>query len=209
MHKVYSIKKKKYSKKYFVNFVDFTFDSIELDIDIISKYCITVDTELDDETIAEAKDIQQYKDVKLAAYNYVSYKPRSETEVRRKLEEKKFGINHIDFAINFLYEFKLLDDEDFSQNFIKSYLKRKPSSEQKLYYELSRKGVSEEIITSSLTKVYPSDMKLDIATKAAMSHLKKISHKPKDKQKKLLADFLARRGFNWETIKKVLPEIID
>lgn len=209
MHKVYSIKKKKYSKKYFVNFVDFTFESIELDIDIISKYCITVDSELDDDTIAKAMDSQQYKNVKLAAYNYVSYKPRSETEVRRKLEEKNFGINHIDYAISFLYEFKLLDDEEYTKTFILNYIKRNPSGKFKLKQELRKRGIEENLISKSIINNYPNNDVLELAKIAADKHLRKVAHKPKEKQKNLIIDFLSRRGFEWDIILKTTENLFQ
>ncbi|MER3329838.1 MAG: RecX family transcriptional regulator, partial [Candidatus Kapaibacterium sp.] len=146
MHKVYSIKKKRYSKKYFVNFVDFTYDSIELSLDVIMKYGITKDSEIDDETIQKALNVQSLKDAKLAAYNYVSYKQRSEFEVREKLKTKEFNQVSIDFAISFLFEFKLLDDEEFAQGYIIAYIKNKPSGKYKLIHELRKRGIEESLI---------------------------------------------------------------
>lgn len=207
MHKVYSIKKKKYSKKYFVNFVDFTFDSIELSLDVIMKYGIAKDKEIDENTLIEAIGEQRLKDAKNSAYNFVSYKPRSEYEVRKKLESKDFSLDIIDSAINFLYEFGLLDDKKFAEMFINSYLKAKPSGLYKLTYELKKRGIDQMIIEQSIMSFYPNDKSVELAQEAARKHLKKISHKPAENQKKLIYDFLSRRGFNWEDINKVLEKM--
>lgn len=208
MHIVYSIKKKRYSKKYFVNFVDFTHDSIELGLDVIMKYVITKDSEIDDATIQEALDEQSLKDAKLAAYNYVSYKPRSEHEVREKLRTKEYNQASIDYAISFLYEFKLLDDEEFAQSYIVSYVKNKPSGKFKLVHELRKRGIEESLIDKSITNYYPYDNTIEMAVSAAKKHLRKVSHKPKEKQKQLVADFLSRRGFDWDTVNKVTENLI-
>ncbi|PKL78300.1 MAG: hypothetical protein CVV25_12190 [Ignavibacteriae bacterium HGW-Ignavibacteriae-4] len=208
MHKVYSIKKKRYSKKYFVNFVDFTHDSLELGLDVIMKFSITKDTEIDDDILQEAISEQSIKDTKLAAFNYVSYKPRSEYEVREKLRTKDYSQENIDLAILFLYEFKLLDDEQFAQNFIEVNLRNKPSGKYKLLHELSKRGIDESLINNSILEYYPEDNALELALLAAKKHLKKISYKPKEKQKKLVTDFLSRRGFDWDTINKATDKLL-
>ncbi len=207
MHTVYSIKKKKYSKKYFVNFVDFTYDSVELCLDVIMKFGITKDSKLDDKTILEAIEDQNLKDAKLAAYNFVSYKPRSEFEVREKLKTKDFNKSSIDFAVSFLYEFKLLNDEEFSRNYIKSYISNKPSGKYKLTQELRKRGITEGIISETIRNFYPDEDTLELALTAANKHLRKISYKPKEKQRKLISDFLSRRGFEWNIITETIEKI--
>lgn len=207
MHKVYSIKKKKYSKKYFVNFVDFTRDSIELGLDVIMKYSITKDKEIDDELIDEALYEQIYKDAKLAAFNFVSFKPRSEGEVRQRLERKEYSSDSIDKAIEFLYEFNYLNDEEYAKMFVKNFIKKTPSGEFKLKQELLKRGISEDFINKSIAEYYPSNKALEMAEEAAKKHLKKVSHKPKVKQKKLISDFLARRGFDWDIVNKCIDKM--
>ncbi len=207
MHKVYSIKKKRYSKKYFVNFVDFTHDSIELGLDVIMKFNITKDLEIEDDVIEEAISEQSVKDAKLAAYNYVSYKPRSEFEVREKLRTKDYSQDNIDLAILFLYEFKLLDDEQFAQSYIEGYIRNKPSGKYKLIHELNKRGVEESLISKSIDKYYPDENALELALLAAKKHLKKVAYKPKEKQKKLTTDFLSRRGFDWDIINKAIDKL--
>lgn len=207
MHTVYSIKKKRYSKKYFVNFVDFTFDSIELGLDVIMKFGITKDSVIDENLIKEALEEQSLKDAKLAAYNYVSYKPRSEYEVREKLKSKQYSPVSIEYAISFLYEFKLLNDDEFAQNYIATYIKNKPSGKFKLIHELRKRGIEESLISKSINNAYPDEDTLKLAITAAHKHLRKVTHKPKDKQKKLVTDFLARRGFDWDTISKASEKL--
>jgi regulatory protein len=207
MHKVYSIKKKRYSKKYFVNFVDFSRDSIELGLDVIMKYVITKDSEIDEDTIQQALSEQSLKDAKLAAYNYVSFKPRSEFEVRDKLRTKEYSQDSIDFAITFLFEFKLLNDEKFAQSYIVGYIKNKPSGKYKLIHELRKRGIEESLIDKSMGLYYPDDNALDLAFIAAKKHIRKVAHKPKEKQKQLVTDFLSRRGFDWDTINKATEKL--
>lgn len=207
MHKVYSIKKKKYSKKYFVNFLDFTHDSLELGLDVIMKYNITKGQELSETILIDALSEQQLKDTKLAAYNYVSYKPRSEFEVRQRLERKEFSSDSIDKAIEFLYEFNFLNDEEFANMFVKNFIKKTPSGEFKLKQELLKRGISEDFINKSIAEYYPSNKALEMAEEAAKKHLKKVSHKPKVKQKKLISDFLARRGFDWDVVNKCIDKM--
>jgi len=207
MHEVKSINKKKYSKKYFVNFKDETNDYILLDIDTLSKSQISVGAKLTDTDINEALKKQNVVDAKQKAYSFVSYKPRSEYEVRKRLHDKEFDSDVIEIAIEFLYKYKLLDDEKFTKSYVRSYLERKPSGKFKLENELKKKGLSEELITNSIKKIYDEFDLFDLAFIAATKHQKKIHYKPKTKQKDLVISFLKRRGFNWETISHVINKM--
>lgn len=207
MHEVESINKKKYSKKYFINFKDDTNEFILLNIDIISKNQISIGAKLSDADITTALKMQDIVDAKQKGYSYVSYKPRSEFEVRKRLQDKEFDSDVIEIAIKFLYEYKLLDDEKFTKSYVRSYLERKPSGKFKLENELKKKGISEELIANSIRKIYNEFNLFDLAIKAATKHQNKIHYKPKSKQKDLVISFLKRRGFNWETISKVIDKM--
>jgi regulatory protein len=207
MHEVKLIKKKKYSKKYFINFKDETNDYILLDIDTISKSRISVGATLSDTDISEALNKQNLVDAKQKAYSFVSYKPRSEYEVRKRLKDKEFDSEAIENAIEFLYKYKLLDDDKFVESYVRTYLERKPSGKFKLEIELKKKGLSEELIYNSISKIYDEFDLFDLAFKAAIKHQKKINYKPKSKQKDLVISFLKRRGFRWETITQVIDKM--
>jgi regulatory protein len=178
MHEVKSINKKKYSKKYFINFKDETNDYILLDIDTISKSKISVGAKLTDADISDALKKQDVIDAKKKAYSFVSYKPRSEYEVRKRLKDKEYGSEVIEIAIEFLYRYKLLDDKKFIESYLRSYLERKPAGKFKLENELKKKGLPEELIYNSIRNIYNEFDLFELAVIAAKKHQKKKSRSP-------------------------------
>ena len=207
MYEVESIKKKKYSKKYFINFKDNTHEYILLDLDTLTKNSISVGVKLNEDEILNVLNDQMTIDVKQKAYSFVSYKPRSEFEVRKRLADKKFSQKHIKLAIDFLYKYKLLDDKEFTKSFATSYLERKPSGKFRLSIELKKKGVSESIIEETLNEIYKQKDTIDLAIKAAVKHKKKINYRHTNKQKELIIGFLKRRGFKWDIINQTIEKI--
>lgn len=203
---VHSIKKKRYSKKYFVNFKDDS-ESIILSLDIIMKFNINKDKNVNEDILEKALEEQSLEDCKSAAYTYVSYKPRTEFEIRKRLEEKDFTQNHIEQAITFLNEFDLIDDEAFAKSFISTHLKKKPAGKFKIKTELVKRGIDKDLAEKMVENYYPSDQVYDLAIEAGKTKLRKVNHKKPEKQEKSVTDYLARNGFNWDIIKQVKKEL--
>jgi regulatory protein len=99
----------------------------------------------------------------------------------------------------------LINDEEFARWWIKQRIEFRPKGKKALYSELVKKGIDREIIETALSEIELDEIGL------ASEILKKKAYKWErlkgfDKKKKM-SDFLARRGFMWETIKKAIEKI--
>jgi regulatory protein len=184
-------------------------ETLECSLDIVLKHNLHKGQELSEKEFEEVKKEQRKIDVKQAAYNYASYKPRAEQQVRDRLKQRGFSNDEINIGIDFLYQFNLLDDHGFSAAFIKNYLIKKPGSEYKIIAELRKRGISKEIAKNAAKENFPHKNEYSIARDAALTKLRKIQHKSKDKQKRAVADYLQSAGFRWELIKKILDEVFE
>ena len=61
--------------------------------------------------------------VKQTAFNFVSYKPRTEKQIRQKLRDKGYEKEEADLAIEFLIKFDFVDDAKYAKQFIADFLK--------------------------------------------------------------------------------------
>ena len=147
----------------------------------------------DSEIKAHAKEV---------ALNYISYRPRSAWEVRKKLSEKGYENGVISEVISFLEEYRFLDDKEFSRMWVRSRTRDKPSGRRKISYELFRKGISRDIIEECLAD-YPTELEEELAFLLAE---KKITQKGVDLKK--IEGFLLRRGFDYNIVRRVLSEIL-
>jgi len=140
------------------------------------------------------------------ALEFLSYRPRSEKEVRDKLKTKKVESSTIDKIIAKLKEKKFLNDEEFAKMFSENRLKFRPRSLRLIKLELKRKGIVSEIINNlQLT----DDSDLESAKKLVEKRIGRVKELPKQVIYEKLGRYLASKGFNWDTIKKSIDETLD
>lgn len=196
-------------KNDYVNiFVDGDF-YVQVHIDIITKYGLKKGEEISTELGTKLHDDKRTVYVKQTALRFVCYKPRTEYQVRTKLRDKEFTQDEITLAIDFLYEFDYLNDDDYCRMFINDYLLRKKTSSKKLFQELKKRGIHDERITQALDLYYPKDDTYQMAIAAANKKWRTVQYKPIEKQRKSVSDYLQRQGFDWNTVKQVLNELFQ
>jgi regulatory protein len=204
MPKITKIVAKKRSSNCYVHFDDL--DVCVLSTDIILKYSLAKNVDIPQEAWEKILLEQELINAKQTAYNYAAYKPRTEYQVKNRLRERGFDYKLIEEAIEFIRKFDLLDDIRFANNFARNYLKRKPSGEIKLKFELIHKGVNRDLAEKVAREVYTEEDPLEQALLAADKKLRSISYKPLEKQQTALINKLKTLGFDWGTIKKVLEK---
>jgi len=207
-HIIKSVQKKKYTPNCLIYFNYSELDNaLVISTDLVVKYGLKKGMELSDNFYHILLQEQRIINIKNSAYSFASYKPRTEKQVRQRLSAKGFFDKEIDIAINFLYDFKLLDDYTFARQFCIDYMKRKNISRYKLYQEIIKRGIQKELADEISRDTYPLNQLDTIIRKAANKKLKSISYKPLRKQKESLISYLKRQGFSWTDINPVLNEI--
>lgn len=155
------------------------------------------------------------------SYRFLSFRPRSEKEVREYLRKKisnlQFPIYNfknqeelISSIINKLKEQKFLDDFEFVKWWIEQRSKIKPKALKFIIFELKQKGISKELIEQVLEDgnfVIESDF--DKAKKLAEKRIERYKNEDSQKKYEKMVRFLASKGFDYDTIKKVIDQILN
>jgi len=126
---------------------------------------------------------------------------RSEKEMADYLALKGFAEEAVGKTLSYMKSRSLLDD----QKFAKEYMERtraKNYGRRKIELELRGKGIKHEII-SALIAENPDEHSICMA--AALKKLPAVKNAKNAAQK--LSLFLSSRGFDWNTVKRVLDEI--
>jgi regulatory protein len=159
--------------------------------------------------IARLKKKDQAQVAYERALKFLSYRPRSVSEMHRYLSKKQFDAAAIDQVIARLSRADLLNDEAFAHYWLENRDSFKPRGNRALRYELRQKGIADSIIDDLLVD-YDED---DAARRAALSRAQKLARSHRDVQvlrSKLLA-FLNRRGFSSsvarDTVNRLLAEL--
>lgn len=101
-----------------------------------------------------------FSESKEKALNYLEYRIHSEKELSQKL--KRYGTNDDDLKkiIEFLKEYKLLDDEDFAIRYARDLKNLKKFGKNRIKQELSLKGINKDIIENVLSDLEDTDIDL-------------------------------------------------
>jgi len=132
-----------------------------------------------------------------AAYRYLSYRPRSEAELRQWLRRRNFGSEVTEEAIARLREQNLCDDFAFAQFWKDNRLSFKPKSKRLIEKELREKKVAPEIIEQVTADINDED----IAYKLGSSRISALVHLDYPDFFRRLSNFLGYRGFGYQVIR--------
>lgn len=124
------------------------------------------------------------------ALNFLSYRPRSEFEIRQMFRRKK--LEDIEEIVEKLKKLGQINDEEFAKWYIDQRRTFRPKGKRAIEMELLRKGVK--------IKVESSISETELA-KRALEKYRGIKTPEK------ISRFLASRGFDWDTIKEYTKDV--
>jgi len=145
-----------------------------------------------------------------AAIRYLSFRPRSEKELKDYLTKKECDPLISKRIIESLTRDRFLNDEEFVRMWIRERTLIKPKAIRVIKMELKQKGISKEMIESAFENSEDSPVDLDLAVRLAEKKLRTI-HDQSDKFKvrEKLGRYLASKGFDWDTIKEVIDRSLS
>ena len=144
------------------------------------------------------------------ALEFLSYRTRSEKEVRDKLKTKQAEPGIIEKVISKLKEKRFINDEEFARQWIENRERFKPRSLRLIKLELRQKGIEGEILEKVIQDLdFNSESELEQAKKLVEKRIDKVRDLPKQEIYQKLGRFLASKGFNWDTVKKAIDEVLD
>lgn len=143
-------------------------------------------------------------DAKRYSLKLLSYRGRSESELRERLGKKGFPDDVVSRTMKFLKQAGYLDDRALAVN-----LKRQFLSDRLLGYNgakrfMLKRGLSSEVIDSTLE--YDENIEVQNAKKLLGKKFKSIGKDSPVGEKRRLWHFFARRGYSVSTIKKALQD---
>ncbi|WP_456428377.1 RecX family transcriptional regulator [Rhodocaloribacter sp.] len=145
---------------------------------------------------------------KSAAFHYLAYRARTEREVRRKLSGKGFEEGVIDEVVGRLHTLGYLDDEAYARTYVRARFAGRGYGPQRIRAELLRRGVDRAHIDAALDELLDEDDVVARARRHAAKRWPRLAAEPDPrKRRKKLTDFLVRRGFSFDVVRRVVDEL--
>lgn len=176
-----------------------------LDADNFLKAGLKVGQNLTQKQIDDLIFKNEFQKLLNRALRLISRRPRSEKEVRDYLRRKKSPPELIEKVIKKLKQLKQVNDLEFARWWVEQRSTFRPRGKFGLTMELRQKGVNEKIIKQVINEKVKE---LPLAQKLAQKKFKAYKNLPREERYQKMSAFLARRGFSWEIIKKVVAKFL-
>jgi regulatory protein len=157
---------------------------------------------LTDSQIAELTAGDSVEKCLQAALRLLNYRLRSEAEIRVRLC-RRFDREVVDSVISQLTDKQMIDDFAFATFWKQNRESCNPRGQRLLRLELSKKGVSQEVITEVLEGLDEEES----AYRAAKKKERSLQREDYDGFRRKLGSSLRRRGFSYEVIKRTVERI--
>ena len=138
-----------------------------------------------------------------AALRFLSYRPRSESELRERLQRRGFDRPIIEAVMGKLKGQGLVDDMAFAHFWKDNRESFSPRSQRLTKLELRRKGIANDIIDQVVDAVNDEDS----AYRAALGKARTLALSDYQGFRRRLGGYLKRRGFDYEVTNHVVQRL--
>lgn len=206
MKKVTKIEYQKKNKERVNIYLDNKYE-FSIDLNIMIKYSVSKDMELDEDFISDILISEE----KNKAYNYaislLSRSSKSVKQLKLKMLDKGYDEELTEHIIEKLKENKYLDDECYSERLIHDKINYAKWGKNKIKCALYNKGIDKSIIDEKIREI-SNEHELERAYELAEKKMKSLINEEPLKMKIKLSNFLLNKGFDYETVNKSVSKLI-
>jgi regulatory protein len=164
---------------------------------------LRVGQELSDEKIEQLLAEDARERAFQQAMLFLSYRARSESEIRQNLRKHEIPEPVIDQTLERLRQDGLANDHQFARSWVENRSTFRPRSRRLMAMELRQKGLDAEAVSSAVADVNDEAL----AYEAAQKKVARYKNLEWNEFRKKLGDFLARRGFSYSVVAPVVTRI--
>lgn len=166
----------------------------------ICFYHIEEGAELSERDYREILEVVLCKRARERALYLLKFSNKTEAELRQKLKSGFYPEEAVNKAIQFLKEYHYLDDARYARNYVEVYGGQKSRAEIK--GALLKKGIERTCIAELFEECQPDE---EQQIRRLLEKRRYKEDAPTAEKRKTMA-FLMRKGFSYDTIKRVVKE---
>ncbi len=146
-----------------------------------------------------------YESVKEAALRLLERRPRTRTDLLRRLGQSGVEGSLAEEVVGRLAEVGLISDGQVAAQVVREEL-RKGSGDSRIRQKLSQAGVGSEEIQVAIDDLPPEiERALEVGSKRAG----RVSGRDRRDARKRLGSFLQSKGFGYETVSQAVTQLLD
>ena len=207
MNKITKIEVQKRNKDRVNVFVDESF-AFAISAEILYKEGLKVDQVIDLEKVEKVAREDSFVKCKGSALRMIERSYKTQKEIGDKLFLKGYDKETIERTMEFLKEYKFVNDEAYLNMYIKD--KIKGQGKNKIKYDLMKKGIDDNLIENEILGINEDEEK-ETAYAIALKKYNILSKRENDKFKlsQKLYRFLLSKGYNYDIVSYVVKRILE
>ena len=142
------------------------------------------------------------------ALRFLESRLHSRSELQRKLMRREYGPTVIAAVLDDLTRLNYVNDERFAKTKALTAAQRKQHGRRRAIMELAKAGVRGEVARRAVEDVYEATDSLAIARQLAMKQADRLRKLEPIVARRRLVGMLQRRGFDYDTIRPVIDEVL-
>ena len=158
---------------------------------------------LDEEKIAKLQAEDARERAMQQALLYLSYRARSEKEIRQNLGKHDIPEVIVEETLERLRQNGFANDEQFANAWVENRSTFRPRGRRALALELRQKGIDDSTIESALEDIDEESL----AYEAGLKKGSKLKGEEWSEFRKKTSEFLARRGFSYAVIAPIVSRL--
>ena len=163
---------------------------------------------LDDEKIAQLQAEDARERALQQALLFLSYRARSEKEIRQNLSKHEIPGAVIEETLERLRRDGFANDKNFASAWVENRSTFRPRGRRALALELRQKGIDDSTIESALEDVDEEALAYEAGQKKARKLTLSLSKGQEWSEfRKKMSEFLARRGFSYSVIAPIVKRL--
>jgi regulatory protein len=177
--------------------------AFSLDNEVVARQKLKIGRQLSPDEIKKLVEADHYQLCLNSAFQFLSYRPRSEAETSERLVQKGYQEREIEKVMLHLRRLNLINDTAFAEFWKENRNSFKPRSQRAVSLELRQKGVEAEVIQQVVGDIDDSENAYRVAT----ARVRNIKTNDFQVFRQKLGGYLQRRGFNYGVINSTVNRV--
>jgi regulatory protein len=203
--KITDIKRQKRRNNRFSIYLDRKY-AFSLDYDTLARSNIHIGDEITEkqrDTLIAKDEFFRARDY---AYSLLSYRDRTEFELKTRLLQKGIHRDVVQEVLDFLMRQNLVDDRAFVVKWIDNVIANRPMGRMRIEHELKRMRLNESIIQEVCEGKLGEETESALAREAAEKKLRVLENYQKEEAERKFVSYLRNRGFRFDIIRDLKKE---
>jgi regulatory protein len=177
-------------------------------VNVVAKFRLREGLSLSQDQVEQIRHGEVRQECFDHATKLLGMRLHSRSELRRKLVRAEYGEAVVDAVIEDLTRMGYVDDQRFAKTKAQSAAQHKHHGKRRAMVELMKAGVARETASRAVDDVYEKEDSLAIARQLVAKQAPRLRKLDPLVARRRLVGMLQRRGFDYDTIKPIVDEVL-